>query len=140
MLWDSAVVKVVSLPDSRCIRVETPDEHVNCGFHEILLLDVGEEELPFVAMSELYYLRRIWPRALFVFMSRYHLGTGSGTHAEGVQGTVWLYTIWELYTLWQVYPAGFGKAHCLLPLGARAAVALSGYVVHGMEGDCSGLH
>ena len=30
-----------------------------------------EEELPFVAMSELDYLRRIWPRTLLVFMSRY---------------------------------------------------------------------
>ena len=57
-----------------------------------------------------------------------------------MQGTVWLYTIWELYTLWQVYPEGFRKAHCLLPLGARAAVALPGYVVHGVEEDCSGLY
>ena len=32
---------------------------------------MGEEELPFVATSELDYLRRIWPLALFVFMSRY---------------------------------------------------------------------
>ena len=52
--------------------------------------------------------------------------------AERMQGTVWLYTIWELYTLWQVYPEGFVKAHCL---GARAAVALPGYVVHTVEGD-----
>ena len=41
------------------------------GFHEILLHDKGEEVLPFVAMCELDYLRRIWPRALFIFMSRY---------------------------------------------------------------------
>ena len=59
------------MPDSRCIRVVTPDDHVNIGFHEILLHDMGEEELPFVAMSEHDYLRRIWPRALFAFMSRY---------------------------------------------------------------------
>ena len=56
-----------------------------------------------------------------------------------MQGTVWLYTVRELYTLWQVHPAGFGHAHCLLPHITRAAVALSGYVVHGVEGDCSGL-
>ena len=67
----AAVVKVMSVPDSRCIRVVTPDDHVNIGFHEILLHDMGEEELPFVAMSELDYLCRIWPRALFVFMTRY---------------------------------------------------------------------
>ena len=64
-----AVVKVMSVPDSRCIRVVTPDDHVNIGFHEILLHDKGEEVLPFVAMCELDYLRHIWPRALFVFMS-----------------------------------------------------------------------
>ena len=126
-------MKVMSVPDSRCIRVVTPDDHVNIGFHEILLHDMGEEELPFVAMSEIDYLR-----ALFVFMSRYQQDLEC--LRNGVQGTVRLYTIWELYTLWQVYPAGFGQAHCLLPHGARAAVALSGFVVHGVEGDCSGLY
>ena len=30
-----------------------------------------EEELLFVATSELDYLRRVWPKTLFVFMSRY---------------------------------------------------------------------
>ena len=67
----TAVVIVMSVPDSRCIRVVTPDDHVNIGFHEILLHDMGEKELPFVAASELDYLCRIWPRALFAFMSRY---------------------------------------------------------------------
>ena len=33
----AAVVKVMSVPDSRCIRVVTPDDHVNIRFHEILL-------------------------------------------------------------------------------------------------------
>ena len=67
----AAIVKVMSVPDSRCIRVVTPDDHMNIGFHEILLHDMGEEELPFVATSELDYLCRVWPRPLFVFMSRY---------------------------------------------------------------------
>ena len=67
----AAVVRVMSVPDSRCIQVVTPDDNVNIGFHEILLRDMGEEEFPFVATSELDYLRRIWPWALFVFMSRY---------------------------------------------------------------------
>ena len=44
----AAVVKVMSVRDSQCIRVVTPDDHVACGFHEILLHDMGEEELPFV--------------------------------------------------------------------------------------------
>ena len=68
---NAAIVKVMSLRDSQCIRVVTPDDHVECSFHEILLHDMGEEELPFVASSELNYLRRIWPRALFAFMTRH---------------------------------------------------------------------
>ena len=33
----AAIVKVMSVRDSQCIRVVTPDDHVACGFHEILL-------------------------------------------------------------------------------------------------------
>ena len=66
-----AIVKVMSVPDSRCIRVATPDDHVNIGFHEVLLHDMEDEDLPFVTLSELDCLRRIWPKTLFVFMSRY---------------------------------------------------------------------
>ena len=62
----------MSVRDSRCIRVVTPDDHVECGYHEILLHDMGEEELLCVSLSELDYLRRIWPRAIFAFMTRYH--------------------------------------------------------------------
>ena len=61
----------MSVWDSRCIRVVTPDDHVACGYHEILLHDMGDEELLFVSLSELDYLRRIWPRAVFAFMTRY---------------------------------------------------------------------
>ena len=32
---------------------------------------MGEEGLPFVSLCELDYLRRIWPRAVFAFMTRY---------------------------------------------------------------------
>ena len=52
----AAIVKVMSVPDSRCIRVVTPDDHVNIGFHEVLLHDMEDEDLPFVATSELGYL------------------------------------------------------------------------------------
>ena len=67
----AAIVKVMSVPDSQCIRVVTPDDHENIGFHEILLHDMEEEELPFVTTSEHDYLRRVWPKTLFIFMSRY---------------------------------------------------------------------
>ena len=53
----AAIVKVMSVPDSRCVRVVTPDDHVHIGFHEILIHDLEEEELLFVAMSELGCLR-----------------------------------------------------------------------------------
>ena len=33
----AAIVKVMSVPDSRCVRVVMPDDHVNIGFHEILI-------------------------------------------------------------------------------------------------------
>ena len=58
------MVKVMSVPDSRCVRVVMPDDHVNIGFHEILIHDLEEE-------SELGCLRLDWPKTLFTFMSRY---------------------------------------------------------------------
>ena len=61
----------MSVRDSWCIRVVTPDDHVECGYHKILLHDMGEEELPLVSLSELDYLHRIWPRDIFAFMTRY---------------------------------------------------------------------
>ena len=67
----AAIVKVMSVPDSRCIRVVAPDDHVNIGFHEVLLHDMEDEDIPFVALSELDCLRQGWSKPLFVFMSRY---------------------------------------------------------------------
>ena len=127
---DAAAVKVMSVRDNRCILVVTPDDHVTCGYHEILLHDMGAEELPFVSLSELDYLRRTWLRAIFAFMMRYQQDlelkrkeckerfgctqSGNCTHSDG-----------------------FGQAHCFLPLGTRAVVALPGHVVwKGTAQDC----
>ena len=66
-----AVVKVMSVPDSRCIRIVTPDDYINIGFHEILIHNLEDDELPFVALSELGCLRLDWPETLFTFMYRY---------------------------------------------------------------------
>ena len=66
----AAIVQVMSLPNSRCVVVVTPDDHVNIGFHEILIHDPKEEELPFVEMNELGCLRLDWPKTLCTFMSR----------------------------------------------------------------------
>ena len=35
----AAVVKVMSVPDSRCVRVVVPDDHLANRFHEILIHD-----------------------------------------------------------------------------------------------------
>ena len=65
------IVKVMLVPNSRCIRVVTPDDHVNIGFHEFLIHYLADEEFPLVTLSELGCLRLDWPKTLFTFMSRY---------------------------------------------------------------------
>ena len=67
----AAICKVMSVPDSRCVRVVTPDDHVDIGFHEILIHDLADEEWPLVTLSDLGCLRLEWPKTLFTFMSRY---------------------------------------------------------------------
>ena len=52
-LRPSAIVcKVMTVPNSRCVRVVTPDEHVKTGFHEILIHDMGQEDWPLVTLSD----------------------------------------------------------------------------------------
>ena len=69
----AAVCKVMTIPDSNCIRIVTPDEHVPTGFHEILIYDMGLEEWPKVPLSEIGCLRLDWPKELFTFVGRYQL-------------------------------------------------------------------
>ena len=69
----AAVCKVMTIPDSNCIRIVTPDEHVPTGFHEILIYDMGQEDWPKVPMSEIGCLRLDWPKDLFSFLGRYQL-------------------------------------------------------------------
>ena len=69
----AAVCKVMSIPDSNCVRVITPDEHVPTGFHEILIDDMGLKEWPKVPLSEIGCLRLDWPHELFTFVGRYQL-------------------------------------------------------------------
>ena len=54
---DAAVIKVMSIPDNRCIRVVIHDDHVPNEFHEVLIHDMEEEEPPFVTLSDLGCLR-----------------------------------------------------------------------------------
>ena len=69
----AAVCKVMTIPDSNCIRIVTPDEHLPTGFHEILIHDMGQEDWPKVPMSEIGCLRLDWPKDLFYFVGRYQL-------------------------------------------------------------------
>ena len=69
----AAVCKVMTIPNSNCVRIVTPDEHVSIGFHEILVHDMGQEEWPQVTLSDIGCLRLDWPRDLFAFVGRYHL-------------------------------------------------------------------
>ena len=67
------VCKVMTIPDSNCVRIVTPDEHVPTGFHEILIYDMGQEEWPQVPLSEIGCLRLDWPKDLFAFVGRYQV-------------------------------------------------------------------
>ena len=49
----AAVCKVMTIPNSKCVRIVTPDEHVSNGFHEILVHDMGQEEWPQVTFSDI---------------------------------------------------------------------------------------
>ena len=69
----AAVCKVMTIPDSNCVRIVTPDEHVPTGFHEILIYDMGLEEWPKVPMSEIGCLRLDWQKDLFSFVGHYQL-------------------------------------------------------------------
>ena len=63
----------MTVPNSNCVRIVTPDEHVGTGFQEILVYDMGQEEWPQVPLSEIGCLRLDWPKDLFAFMGRYQL-------------------------------------------------------------------
>ena len=73
MMSRVAIVKIMTVPDSRCVRVIVPDDHLPNGFHEILIHDIEDEETLLVVLSGLGCLRLDWPNALFTFMARYQL-------------------------------------------------------------------
>ena len=69
----AAVCKVMTIPNSNCVRIVTPDVYVSTGFHEILVYDMGQEEWPQVPLSDISCLRLDWPKDLFAFVGRYQL-------------------------------------------------------------------
>ena len=72
----TAIVTVMSVPDSRCIRVVTPDDHLNIKFHEVLIHELADEECP-----ECLDISLIWTRC-----------------GKNVGSVVLYHTVWNLYS------------------------------------------
>ena len=71
---DAAVVKVMSIPNNRCVRVVIPDNNVGTdGFHEVLIHDMADADAPDVPVSDLGCVRLDWPKAIFPYMGRYQV-------------------------------------------------------------------
>ena len=85
------VCKVKTVPNSHCVRVVRPDEHVITGFHEILIHDMEKEEWPPVTLSDIGYRHNI--ELVYV---RGTLSVRAGTNEENLQGTLRTYGIWYM--------------------------------------------
>ena len=60
----AAVVKVMSIPNNRCVRVVIPDNNVGTnGFHLIIIHDMADADAPDVPVRELGCFRLDWPQA-----------------------------------------------------------------------------
>ena len=71
---EASVIRVMSIPDNRCVWVIIPDENVGRdGFHEVLTHDMAGADAPYVALAELASLHLDWPAAVLSSMGRYQL-------------------------------------------------------------------
>ena len=88
----AAVCKVMTIPDSNCVRIVTPDEHVPTGFHEILIYNMGQEEWPQVPFER----DRMPTTGLAEGLVRFRgtLSVGIGAHEERVQGSIRRIVCW----------------------------------------------
>ena len=121
----ATVIKVMSIPNNRCIRVVIPDDHVGTnGFHKVLIHDMDEADPPFVTLGELGCLRLDWPRAIFSFMGRHQVDL------EHLRYAFQQHPVWTVYVLWKVYSAGSGQTCHLFSLGSCPALAVPGVLVH----------
>ena len=69
-----AVIKVMSIPDNSCIRIVIPDDNVGvAGFHEVLIQDLADADVPYVGVEELGFLRQNWPKVIFSSMGRHQV-------------------------------------------------------------------
>ena len=90
----AAVCKVMTIPNAKCVRIVTPDEHVSTGFHEILIHDMGQEEWPQVTLSDIG-LPPIRLAERFVRV-RGTLPVRTGANEESVQGSLRTGGIWSV--------------------------------------------
>ena len=65
---NAAVIKVMSIPDNRCIRVVIPDDNVGTDeFHKVLIHNITNTNTPYVAVSDFGSLCLDWPKAIFSY-------------------------------------------------------------------------
>ena len=124
----AAVVKVMSVPDSRCVRVIVSDDHLTNRFHEILIHDMEDEEPPFVAFNELGCLRLDWPKAFLRLWPDISLnwircarnaGSGLAPHSPefvrpvaSTSSRIWVNI--SHYTTWSWHSCGGDVVYCLV--------------------------
>ena len=120
----AAVCKVMTIPNSNCVRVVTPDEHVNTGFHEILVYDMGQEEWPQVPLCDIGCLAFVGCYQLELEQREKRAGIASDgrqlVRALRVTSTfrlisvnTWLciISIWHSYGAARSHGVRFGKGH-----------------------------
>ena len=112
-----AVVKVLLGRDSRSVRALVPDVKVlDRGFHDVILLNMGDITGPDVSIADLSLLRLQWPLPVVSGMDRLQPELERLCHAcKSV--------IVELvFILWKEDKAGHGQACRQLSSGSRSAL------------------
>ena len=66
---DAEMSRIMRGRDSRSIRFVVPDKRlIDRGFHDVTVVDMGDEREPTVVRKDMTRLREIWPPAVFDFM------------------------------------------------------------------------
>ena len=67
-----AVSRIIAGRDNRSVRFLVPDGRlVDCGYHDVTVVDMDEEREPMVVMQDMKRLGELWPAEVFDHM-RYH--------------------------------------------------------------------
>ena len=92
---DAAVVKLMSIPDNRCIRVVIPDDNVGTdGFHEVLIHDMADANTHFVPV--------IW--GVFDWIGRKHY-----FRIWGAIKLTWYWPVWIVYRVRKFIHGDLGR-------------------------------